>query len=527
LARDWREKSDRPHDHELLNIDRSDELRDWLQAVARLLAERYAISRFRVYKAAPAPDTVSSRVLMGPLVMPLFQSGGGFATSDAAWLSTGFLANGNPAVQKALSQDYEPVPEHVTDENPYVGYREVQYGPEGTSRVLFPVHNEDGAPVALFALDRRLHHDEALGGFDWKVVQIATRMARDEAGALSGEQWSLMKVLVEDIGERLTRRLTADEDRREKEWHEAISTAMRDTFSDAGRSPEMTYEGLSQVCAQLSDAWAADKISGHVMGTTPWYQAQGIPPILTWCIALLGDDNRWQSVAGSGAVCEECRREGQQGLVEPHRTAAKTGAWQAIVIQDFQRWLENAGTSVYACLSPAQRQQIRSWLAVPTQVDGKVRALMIAHSPHAYYFSAFRVRLMEHAAKRLLPLLAAAQREIRTRSAFAAAVMHEVKHDSHAALLLLNQVMVETALKPPSQALTEVVHYVEGLNALGQAASLPADSDQSCIIVPASRPDTDAQCLSSRPGMGSDHGIPKGLAERRCPTAIRGIKPCL
>lgn len=206
------------------------------------------------------------------------------------------------------------------------------------------------------------------------------------------------------------------------------------------------------------------------MGTTSWDQAQGLPPILTWCIALLSDDNRWQSVAGSGAVYDECRREGQQQLKEPHRTAAKADAWQAVVIQDFQRWLESADTSIYNCISLAQRRQIRSWLAVPMQVDGKVRALMIAHSPHAHYFSAFRVRLMEHAAKRLLPLLAAAQREIRTRSAFTAAVMYEVKNDSHAALLLLKQIVAEHAPGPPSEALTDIYHYVEGLNALGQDA---------------------------------------------------------
>ncbi|WP_141699116.1 response regulator [Candidatus Thiosymbion oneisti] len=471
LAREWRAPSDRPHDHELLNLEKSDDLQGWFRAIAELLAQRYAISRFRVYKIAPLPCTEGLEEPKGPLVMPLFQAGGGFRPSVEVWHRSGFLATENPCVKDALVAGYKSVPEYVDDGNSHIGCKEIGYGPTGTYRVQFPVCKANDQPVALFVLDRRLDHIKETEGFDRKVVDIATRMASDEAGSLNPEQCSLMKGLVEDIGKRLmTARLNADEDLRSKNWHEAISRALQNTFAETGRSPEMVYEGLSQVCVRLMDAWKKDDISGRILGTTSWDGIDGKPPISTWYIALLTDDTHWQAVAGVGDSYDQCRREGQQGLSEPHRIAVSTAAWQAVVVQDFQSWLEQTGDGPYRCIRDEQRRRIASWLAIPMQVDGKIRALMVVHSPHTCYFTAFRVQLLEQAAKRLLPLLAAAQREIRTRSAFTAAVMHEVKNDSHAALLLLREIEEKPRQSPSTEKLTELRHYLEGLNGLGQDA---------------------------------------------------------
>lgn len=111
---------------------------------------------------------------------------------------------------------------------------------------------------------------------------------------------------------------------------------------------------------------------------------------------------------------------------------------------------------------------ISSWLGVPIQVDGRVKALMIVHSPHAHYFTAFRVRLIENTAEQILSLLAVAERETRARNAFAASVMHEVKNDSHAALMLLDVIQKEADSQSWATSLTEIRHHLEGLNALGQ-----------------------------------------------------------
>nr|VFK64300.1 MAG: hypothetical protein BECKUNK1418G_GA0071005_104420 [Candidatus Kentron sp. UNK]VFK71056.1 MAG: hypothetical protein BECKUNK1418H_GA0071006_104820 [Candidatus Kentron sp. UNK] len=106
------------------------------------------------------------------------------------------------------------------------------------------------------------------------------------------------------------------------------------------------------------------------------------------------------------------------------------------------------------------------------QVEGKIRAAMVIHSPHVHYFTAFHTKLMEDAAQRLLPLLTAALRETRARSAFTAAVMHEVKNDSHTALMVLDIVQESIdqgeEIKGMAENLIEIRHHLEGLNALGQ-----------------------------------------------------------
>ncbi|HRD68203.1 MAG TPA: response regulator [Candidatus Competibacter sp.] len=467
LARDWRVEGEQPHDHEILNLENVHTLKDWLGSVAMLLAQRYAISRFRVYKLAPLPHIEIYGLQNTRLVIPYFQSGGGFEPNEEVWHRTGFLANKNIYTEKALRIDYKPQPEIVNDANPNTGCESIRYGEKNTYRVLFPVRGQDGGVSALFALDRRFDHAGTLAGFDQEVVETAKRMASDDAGALSREQWSLMKGLIQDIGERLAARLTIDEKDRIRDWHKTISKVLKSTLAELGRSPEMIYEGLSRVCTALADKLNEKTISGRVMGTTPWSQANENNPISAWYIALMTDETHWQAIAGCGVAYEMCRQYGGHELKEPHKTAKLMEAWKAVVIQDFQNWIRAIPNHSYYGVGDDQFSP-SAWLGVPIQVDGSVRALMVVHSPHAYYFTAFRVSLMENTAERLLSLLAAAQRETRARSAFAASVMHEVKNDSHSALMILRQIQQEATHTEWAIRLAEAYHYLEGLNALGQ-----------------------------------------------------------
>jgi len=184
-------------------------------------------------------------------------------------------------------------------------------------------------------------------------------------------------------------------------------------------------------------------------------------------------------VAGWGTAYEDCRHNGGQ-ITDIFHGIAREGElepWKAVVIQDFQKWseqfrLKHQLFTPLECLSDGVRQDIGSWLAVPMKVEGEIRALMMVYSPHACYFTKFHTALMEYTAERLLPLLAAALRETRARNAFTAAVMHEVKNDSHAALLLLDEIrdQIEQGNERTIslEALTEIRHHMEGLNALGQ-----------------------------------------------------------
>ncbi|VFM96027.1 MAG: CheY chemotaxis protein or a CheY-like REC (receiver) domain [Candidatus Kentron sp. G] len=479
LERDWRRKNERPHDQEFFNLEEQNPtLENWLQAVAKLLAQRYAISRFRVYKIGPLPHTKDLEDQHPPLVTPKFQSGGGIEPDTDSWLRTGFKQDGIRDIDSALQEGYTPRPELVHDtlqgaDDPRIP--RVQYGERGTFRVLFPVRHPDSREtVALLAMDRRLDHAGGLQGFDKEVVELARRMASDEVGVLSEQQWSLMKGLVEDIGRRIATWLAEDERDRTAGWHETISRILIDTFADTTGSPEMIYEGISQVCTRLAGEWNKEekagerKISGHIRGITPWLeQDEKGPPVSSWCIATVDGQQHWRVVAGWGAAFEACRRNGGR-TANLHNVVEEEAPWKAVVIQGFQTWSKTVKGTPCECLNDEIRSRIGSWLGVPMRVEGRIQALMMVHSPHACYFTQFHSRLMEYAAKRLLPLLAAALRESRTRNAFTAAVMHEVKNESHAARLLLDQVQREIKGTKWAKDLVEVRHYLDELNAVGQ-----------------------------------------------------------
>nr|VFK29360.1 MAG: Response regulator receiver domain-containing protein [Candidatus Kentron sp. MB]VFK74762.1 MAG: Response regulator receiver domain-containing protein [Candidatus Kentron sp. MB] len=475
LERDWRDQNEQLYDHAFLNLEDGKDLAldDWLQAVARLLAQRYAISRFRVYKISPLPYTEGLESTQTPLVEPKFQTGGGIEPEVESWLRGGFEPRQIPHIEKARHPGYKPAPMFVDDKEDTgvdKSLARVRYGETGTSHVLFPVRTVGGI-VALLALDRRLDHVRELQGFDREVVQLAMRMASDDAGALSHEQWPLMRGLIEDIGRRVGIWLREDEERRIANWHTSISNVLINTFAATVNSPEMTYEGISQVFILLARVWNEEKISGIIQGSTPFSeQSKKGAPISDWYLVLIIDDAHWQAVAGWGEAYETYRQQEEQMSGPPPRLVADQEAWKALMIQDFQSWSRKArGVSHNDTNGDGETgKAIGSWLAVPMQAEGRIRAAMVVHSPHAHYFTAFHTRLMEDAARGLLPLLAAAMRETRARSAFTAAVMHEIKNDSHAALMLLDQAQGGDDQAVCAESLIEMRHHLESLNDLGE-----------------------------------------------------------
>lgn len=466
VERDWRAEGDRPHDHEILNLEDRPTLTEWLEGVSLLLAERYAISRLQVYKIAQLPSDNAFEPDPGPLMMPLFQSGGGFVGPVDVWLKKGFLAGSNEVLRAAIAPGFRPKPEHVEGKGRKLGCEEIYYGNQGTSRVVFPVH-DDKMTVAVLALDRRLDHakDGHLQDFDRRVVETASRMASDYA--LDDEQWDLMSGLVEDLGQRLAEILRKDEERRRRDWHEAITESLHATFAYDALSPEMTYDGLSQVSGRLIGRWKSHEISGHVQGTTPWKEKYDESPLSCLYIALLTGESCWYPVAGSGKAYQLLRAMGESQTTEPHRTLFGRQAWTPIAIQDFQAWLTYAPSAPYQGLLPEVLDGVKGWAAVPMQVEGRVAALLVAHTPHPNYFTELRLKLLKQAAQRLFPLLAAAQRETRARSALTASLMHEVKNDAHAAAMMLNRFR-EEFWQENNTILSELAHYLDGLEAMGR-----------------------------------------------------------
>lgn len=187
------------------------------------------------------------------------------------------------------------------------------------------------------------------------------------------------------------------------------------------------------------------------------------------------------AVAGEGPIYRKYHEHGSPlPMLPPHRQAFESELWRPQVIHDFQAWLALGNASRHGELAELyhflaeEAKDIGSWLAVPMQLEGSGRALMVVLSLYRFHFTELRCDLLHDAARRLLPPLAAALQQSKVRGAFTAAVMHEVKTDAAAALGHCDALEECWSTHPElrdgesAQHLSMVHHYLEGLSDLGR-----------------------------------------------------------
>lgn len=478
LTRDWR-AGETIHDADLFEFENIADLTERLHAVTIYLARRHGITRLRLYKIAELPCCRAfEKDAPSPLVMPLYERGGGFEPDANTWLRTGFLASENEEARNALERANECVIEPVQrNAVGHVGCSDIEFGNAGT-RALFPVRDKDGFAHALLAFDRRSDHLESLDREDKELAETALRFAGVFDGPLGEEEVVAMRGLLRDLGGRLLGWLRDDEQARERRWHEKISKLLRHALVERPQTRDADpFEGLSSVCNGLMSAWAEPEIAGRVWGLAPGscqLDLAKISPLTGWYLALALGQDEWLPIAGAGeAFCAYRSQGGPLPLLPPHKQALKGEAWIPQPIQDFHSWHQtNAAPPDEAFFSVTLSNSIGSWLGVPMQLEGSVRALMVVHSPYRYHFTRLRCHLLKDAAQRLLPPLAAAVQESKVRGAFTAAVMHEVKNDAAVALRhcewLGEHVRNQTGESGIEQRLDMLRHYLEGLEQLGR-----------------------------------------------------------
>ena len=339
---------------------------------------------------------------------------------------------------------------------------------------------------ALLALDRRRDHLKSLTAEDQELAKVALRIAGVFDGPLIPEEVDAMQGLLQDLGTRLLGWLKEDEAERKRAWHSRISDVLRNCLIEQPRARDAEpFEALSCICKQLLKEWDAPAIAGRVWGLLPEGNAcQTEPrpqPLSGWYLALAQSAEQWVAVAGEGPIYRKYQEHGSPlPMLPPHRQAFAGELWQAQAIQDFQAWLAQSNTSRHGELPEPYRflaeevKGIGSWLAVPMPLQGSGHALMVVHSPYRFHFTELRCHLLHDAARRLLPPLAAALLQSKVRGAFTAAVMHEVKTDTHAALLHCEALEDHWNTHPELrdaetvQRLDMLRHYLEGLSELGR-----------------------------------------------------------
>lgn len=484
LTRDWR-KGETIHDADLFDLDAMPDLTSRLQAAALYLAKRHGITRLRVYKVVELPSCPAlESEPTSPLVMPLFQRGGGIEPDARQWLQTCFLQERNEETRKAADSAYVCNPEPVENRVDHLGCTDIVFGDAGT-RAQFPVRLE-GKMRALLAFDRRRDHLQSLNAEDKELAEVALRIAGVFDGPLIPEEVDAMKGLLQDLGTRLLGWLKEDEAERKRVWHSRISDVLRSCLIEQPRARDAEpFEALSCICKQLLKKWVDQAIAGRVWGLLAENKACPTDPrpqpLSGWYLALAQGKEQWLAVAGEGPIYRKYQEHGSPlPMLPPHRQAFTSELWQAQAIQDFQTWQAQGNTSRHGELPELYRflaeevKGIGSWLAVPMPLQDSGYALMVVHSPYRFHFTELRSHLLHDAARRLLPPLAAALQQSKVRGAFTAAVMHEVKTDAQAALLNCEALEEHWRTHPElrdaasAQRLDMLRHYLEGLSELGR-----------------------------------------------------------
>lgn len=265
LTRDWRE-GETIHDADLFDLDTMPDLKSRLQAASLYLAKRHGITRLRVYKVAELPPCAAlESVPPSPLVMPLFQRGGGVEPDAQHWLQTCFLQDSNEETRKAADPAYVCTPEQVEKRVDHLGCADIVFGDAGT-RAQFPVRLH-GKMRALLAFDRRRDHLNSLNAEDKELAEVALRIAGVFDGPLTREEVKGMKGLLQDLGVRLLGWLKEDEAERKRFWQVRISDCLRVCLIEQPRARDAEpFEALSCICKQLLKEWGDPAIAGRVWG---------------------------------------------------------------------------------------------------------------------------------------------------------------------------------------------------------------------------------------------------------------------
>jgi CheY-like chemotaxis protein len=504
LTRDWRTEGESVHDADFFDFENYPDLEKRLAAVAMYMAKRYGITRLCLYKVAELPRaSFDNSNFPSPLVMPLFERGGGLVPDADTWRFSAFLVDENHSTKELLESAngilLKEAPTRVEEEGDKSKAKfkcdTVDFGPQGTARALFAIKGkgQNSQTRAILELDRRLDakYVDALDTQDRELALVAYQVAGVFDGPLTGEELQAMTGQLDDLGTRILRWIEYDESARESEWHKRISILWHSALVEQERTRDAEpFDRLSMVCAKLREEWKNPDTTGRVWGLLPddklncegqFTECGDQPdPISDWYLALNLGQDQWQAVAGNGSTYERYREHNSPiEMLAPHKESFQADPWKSQVIQDFSAWFKKNCSDTSedfskSCLWVRQSpEKIGAWLAIPMELEGHLKALMVVHSPYRFHFTALRCSLLESAARRLLPPFSSAVAESRIRGAFAAAVMHEVKNDAATAILHCERLEKEIIRLPVERSavleeITMLRHYLEGLNELGR-----------------------------------------------------------
>ena len=499
LTRDWL-SAGKGQAHAMADLASQDSLDKRLDALSKLLAERWGITRLRFYEVAQLPDDARADEPPQLWVIPRRQYGGGLEPNADTWMQEAFLYDANTntptdAEEEGWSVTSVSDPPNLGFGSPAGisvqgdGCQSIRWG-HAKTRMQFLIwesatESEHGPATALLALDRRYDHIDS--GESGSLGRSALLMMQD--GRLkdldSDEGKALAHGLLPAAAAHIRQSLEAEHLARKEDWNDILTRLVVThiggnrgvvTGSQEALQRRPAFASLSAIFAEMCEAWPR-----------LWGASAANQKPTAWYIALKVSGNQWRTVAGVGDAHDSFKdadvlrqqwpftvafSKAEARAASPARAPSAPGAPQdnATVYQNFDVAWEaecriDPGLAAPYGDSQGALAPVKSWAALPMQVDDKTWALMVVHWVVPNAVNEKQLRLLAHAARRLLPPLLVADSESRRREDWTGAVVHELKTDSLALTNWLKQVRVSE--QPDSdEAMLMARHYAEGLLAL-------------------------------------------------------------
>ena len=328
---------------------------------------------------------------------------------------------------------------------------------------------------AMLAMDRRRDHlsgdlDDVLTDAKHELprMRLAARGGRLDTPLDVQEAQAIIGGPLPEIRKRLGRWLIDDQERRVRKWHGIVSRSIQNSFSSLYGSGGMP--ALSALCALLMDQWPS--LWQHEVDRVGYPLRGEHDPILNWFFVVERNQDRMDMPAGAGNLWRLYQDE-PQGMAKSSLVQRllndSNPDWSFLVVQDYQHWRQQDPEA----LEPAWKAyavelaKVKTWVAVklPSQ-SGFAPGLMVVHigdTKDAAWASV--LHLLVVTAQRLFPPFMLALSEQHERTAWAAAVVHEIKTDA----LVLQQLVKQARDEPSSMAtlmprLLDLAHGIDNLS---------------------------------------------------------------
>ena len=445
-------------------------LSDYMDALAKHLAELWGITRLRLYRVEELAGEKPGDTPDNYLLLPMLQFGGGLSTSKENWRQSAQLLSDNQYARELLSANQAELVIH--DNRGTNGFPGIGFG-KNTTRANMLIRDSDKLPVAMLSCDRRFDHfdrelNSEIATREWddpdnRHAQLAMQFVSD-LGELSLSEAGRMQGLFLLVHEHLALILKRLLDERLGAWQRQITsifTKRIDASLRAKSSSGYHQQRMNAVCdafGELRIAW--QKGQTDVGNADPFYNsdqpnqkglgihADNTPPsqLDSIYIADFISTDGFRSELGSGDVWDLRKLQGVYWrAMPPHSQAIHIDDFRALVLQDFQKFNSSEEQALGEnpldfFLSGLQRyglagtdlertrdslRAIGSWAAIKIPQSVGEPWLLVAVGRRRHSWTRERVRWLRVLAERMTMLLRWWQAES-LREWYRAAIAHEL-----------------------------------------------------------------------------------------------------